>query len=179
MREFMETAYSAINLPLDPDFLPMERWIRQYLTKAHRPVRIALTRPGCEVSVYDTFIRGGEKNRELDILHLERIIKFLLWSRGGYMVAICGADELANAIAQIYSVTGSRAFDVQFMQTVYCLPFSVRALPLDQCPEERTTFLRLGGQFNGCRIGFDAGGSDRKVSALIEGCVFSGSDLAS
>lgn len=174
MREFMETAYSAINLPLDPDFLPMERWIRQYLTKAHRPVRIALTRPGCEVSVYDTFIRGGEKNRELDILHLERIIKFLLWSRGGYMVAICGADELANAIAQIYSVTGSRAFDVQFMQTVYCLPFSVRALPLDQCPEERTTFLRLGGQFNGCRIGFDAGGSDRKVSALIEGeCVFS------
>lgn len=27
----------------------------------------------------------------------------------------------------------------------------------------------MGGHINGCRIGFDAGGSDRKVSAVIDG----------
>jgi len=43
-------------------------------------------------------------------------------------------DELANAIAQIYSETGVRAFDVEFMQTVYSLPFSVRALRSTSVP---------------------------------------------
>ena len=27
----------------------------------------------------------------------------------------------------------------------------------------------MGGHLDGCRIGFDAGGSDRKVSAVIDG----------
>jgi predicted NBD/HSP70 family sugar kinase len=39
----------------------------------------------------------------------------------------------------------------------------------EQLPEAREPQRDLGGHLDGCRIGFDAGGSDRKVAAVIEG----------
>ena len=36
-------------------------------------------------------------------------------------------------------------------------------------PKPNEKPIRVGGHTNGCRIGFDAGGSDRKVSAVIDG----------
>ena len=45
---------------------------------------------------------------------------------------------------------------------------------MDKCPEANEAPRPLGGHLDGCRIGFDAGGSDRKVSAVIDGeCVYS------
>jgi predicted NBD/HSP70 family sugar kinase len=40
-----------------------------------------------------------------------------------------------------------------------------------ELPAERSTAAALGRHLNGCRIGFDLGGSDRKVAAVIEGKV--------
>lgn len=37
------------------------------------------------------------------------------------------------------------------------------------CRKRRIRPRPAGGHFDGCRIGFDAGGSDRKVSAVIDG----------
>ena len=39
----------------------------------------------------------------------------------------------------------------------------------DELPEENEASEPIGRHLNGCRIGFDAGGSDRKVSAVIDG----------
>ncbi|MBR6025367.1 MAG: ROK family protein, partial [Firmicutes bacterium] len=39
----------------------------------------------------------------------------------------------------------------------------------DRLPEAKDDPKHIGGHTDGCRIGFDAGGSDRKVSAVIDG----------
>ena len=39
----------------------------------------------------------------------------------------------------------------------------------DTLPESKDAPKAIGGHMTGCRIGFDAGGSDRKVSAVIDG----------
>ena len=36
-------------------------------------------------------------------------------------------------------------------------------------PKESSESLKIGGFSDGCRIGFDAGGSDRKVCAVKDG----------
>lgn len=38
--------------------------------------------------------------------------------------------------------------------------------------------MPLGSNLNGCRIGFDIGGSDRKVAALIDGKVVFSEEVA-
>jgi uncharacterized membrane protein YczE len=61
-----------------------------------------------------------------------------------------------------------------FFQQVYERKLEVLDLPLEQCPAANEVAQPMGGNMNGCRIGFDAGGSDRKVSAVIDGeCVYS------
>lgn len=57
------------------------------------------------------------------------------------------------------------------MSGVYEKPFEVVWLEKDEIPAEKNCSLRVGGYLKGCRIGFDAGGSDRKVSAVIDGKV--------
>ena len=68
-----------------------------------------------------------------------------------------------------YTLTGERAFDVQFMQDVYEVPFEVIDCTPEQLPQANESSVAIGGHMEGCRIGFDAGGSDRKVSAVIDG----------
>jgi predicted NBD/HSP70 family sugar kinase len=54
-------------------------------------------------------------------------------------------------------------------QHVYDHPIEVVAAK--ELPLERSTTAELGGHLDGCRIGFDLGGSDRKAAALIDGRV--------
>jgi len=96
-------------------------------------------------------------------------VKFLLWAKGGFRVTICGDEEMAGYIARVYSPTGARAFDNAFMARVYERPFEVISLPLQEKPAENERAIQIGGNRAGCRIGFDAGGSDRKVSAVVDG----------
>ena len=76
-----------------------------------------------------------------------------------------------NRIKEDYTLTGARAFDVDFMQTVYEQPFEVLSVSTQDFPKENYCQVKAGGHLEGCRIGFDAGGSDRKVSAVIDGKV--------
>ena len=55
------------------------------------------------------------------------------------------------------------------MAGVYEKPFEVEWLEAGQVPEQKNCSVKVGGYLKGCRIGFDAGGSDRKVSAVIDG----------
>ena len=57
------------------------------------------------------------------------------------------------------------------MQTVYEKPFEVIFANEEDFPVENYCTVKIGGHLDGCRIGFDAGGSDRKVSAVIDGKV--------
>ena len=153
---------------LDSGFIPFAPWQAAYLAEAHRPVRIAVERQDGQAAVFETRLRD-DAHRAADLRFLERTVKLLLWCVGGWRVRICGCDELTQELARIYSPAGIRAFDADFMETVFQRPFVLEAVSEANLPAPRSGARRIGGHWNGCRIGFDAGGSDRKVSAVIDG----------
>lgn len=155
--------------PLDPDFIPFGVWMRAYAQGAQQPFAIALEREGGRVSVHHTKIHGTPELFEADYRFVERYVKFLLWSVGGWRITLCGNSGIVERIRRAYTLQGERAFDVQFMQDVYERPFEVRRCTEQELPQENEASVPIGGHMDGCRIGFDAGGSDRKVSAVVDG----------
>ncbi|MES2201455.1 MAG: hypothetical protein V4498_04315, partial [candidate division FCPU426 bacterium] len=98
------------------------------------------------------------------------IVKFLLWQRGGFKVLLSGPPELVAQIKAVYAPGGSRAFDAEFFCKVYEVKkFQVLALDKSKMPKAFEPSKAIGRHLGGCRIGFDAGGSDRKVAAVIDG----------
>ena len=55
------------------------------------------------------------------------------------------------------------------MARVYETPFVVEHVAIENAPVTKEDAAPVGRHLDGCRIGFDAGGSDRKVSAVING----------
>jgi hypothetical protein len=168
--EFLGVSVTAKNLPvLDKGFIPFGAFIDGYLKNAKKPVTFAFTRPDGTVSTFDTFIHGTPDMREADKYFASRLVKLLLWIRGGAEITVCGDEGIAGHIENEYRKNGARAFDAEFMSGVYEKAFSVRYVPLEEKPVAKEKRFSAGGNFDGCRIGFDAGGSDRKVSAVIDG----------
>ena len=161
--------YEIKNVPvLDDKFIPFGVWMREYLKGAEQPIAIAVEREDGLVSVRKSFIRG-EEFAEANLRYVERLIKFELWSIGGFRVYVCGCDDIAEKLAEMYSPTGARKFDYGFVGDVYEKPLEVLAVSEADFPAENESAKQIGGHMEGCRIGFDAGGSDRKVSAVIDG----------
>ena len=88
---------------------------------------------------------------------------------GGYKISVAGSKKIYEGLKEAYTSAGARAFDVDFMSGVYERPFEVTWLEENEIPAQKNCSMRVGGYLKGCRIGFDAGGSDRKVSAVIDG----------
>ncbi len=167
-----------IRPPLDREFVPAVLWNRGFRTLvAHDPgarrFAIALVRPDGTVSRLETqMLSAAHPERRLSVRYAERLLKFLLWQKGGFRVLIAGADDVAAELARIYSPTGARAFDHGFMgPRVYRQPFSLEAATFEELPAAKDVSLSLGRHLEGCRIGFDLGGSDRKVAAVVDGKV--------
>ena len=173
--EYLGVKFDLKNTPaLDPDFIPFGVWMDAYLKDAKMPIAIAVERQEGQISVRKTFIHGTPEMAKADYRYVERYMKFLLWSIGGFKVYICGCSDIAKKLQAAYSVSGERAFDYDFFQKLYEQELTILDLPLDACPAANEAPRPLGGHLDGCRIGFDAGGSDRKVSAVIDGeCVYS------
>lgn len=168
--QYLGVEYSVKHMPeLDPDFIPFGVWLEAYARGAEKPLTIALERDQGKISVRETKIHGTPEMAEADYRYVERYVKFLLWSIGGFRIWICGDSALAQRLQRAYTLTGERAFDVQFMQDVYEVPFKVIDCTPEQLPQANESSVAIGGHMEGCRIGFDAGGSDRKVSAVIDG----------
>ena len=105
-----------------------------------------------------------------NLSYVERIVKFLLWQRGGYKVIVGGPREIGEHIAKVYAPQGERAFDYDFMgRQVYEKDFVVEITDAEKAPAASEMSQALGRHLDGCRIGFDAGASDRKVSAVVDG----------
>ncbi len=159
---------------LEPQFIPFGVWRAAYLKDAKQPIAIAVERDKGRVSVHHTCIHGTPEMAEADYRYVERYVKFLLWSTGGFRVSICGCSDLAKKLQSAYQPDGDRAFDYTFVNQLYERNLEILDLPLESCPASNEVPESIGGYMDGCRIGFDAGGSDRKVSAVIDGeCVYS------
>ncbi|MDR1569174.1 MAG: ROK family protein [Oscillospiraceae bacterium] len=159
---------------LDPGFLPADAFMRVYesgITEANStPVAIAIERESERVSSYRMRVYADEAEwGEVNIYAVERITKTLLWAYGGWRVFVGGPAYLGEHIRAAYARDGARKFDNDFMSGVYEKPFEVIVCEADAVPEDRSGARSIGRHLNGCRIGFDAGGSDRKVSAVIDG----------
>ena len=163
-----------VNAPLDSGFMPMSVVYRDFeaAVKAEggEKLTIGLERNNGLTSVFTVEVfKDGTGHDEENHEFVERIVKTLLWTRGGYKIIIAGSEVIANKIKADYSEGGIRAFDRTFMSEVYEAPFEVIHVPFDKAPIANETAAPVGRHLDGCRIGFDAGGSDRKVSAVVEG----------
>ncbi len=174
----MLSAFPSIVPPLDLNYMPAALWNAAYRqrcieTAGARPLAIALERADGAVSRFDTRILPhiGE-NAVLNRRYVERLVKFLLWSRGGCRVYLGGDPAITRMISSIYAPEGERRFDERFMgENVYRQPFEIVGTTLDDTPSVRESSVPLGRHLDGCRIGFDLGGSDRKCAAVIDGQV--------
>ena len=173
--QYLGISYAVANPPkLDPGFIPFGIWAEAYRKGAGTPIAIAVERNDGSISVRRTCIHGTEEMAQADYRYTERFVKFLLWSIGGFRVYVCGCSAIAKKLQAAYSPTGERAFDFDFFGKLYERDLEILDLPLEKCPAANETPRPIGGHLDGCRIGFDAGGSDRKVSAVIDGaCVYS------
>ncbi|WP_251179218.1 ROK family protein [Adlercreutzia agrestimuris] len=166
---YLGIEYDIKNVPvLDHEFIPFGVWMKEYLKGADRPIAVAVEREDGLISVRKSAIRGPEF-AEANLRYVERLIKFSLWSIGGFKVYVCGCDDIAEQLAHTYSPEGDRWFDYQFVGDVYEKPLEIIAVSEADFPEAHESAKQIGGHMEGCRIGFDAGGSDRKVSAVIDG----------
>ena len=166
---YLGISYDYQNKPaLDESFLPFFVWAKAYLDGADRPFRVALERENSKVSVFSSFLRG-EAYADANLRYMERYVKFLLWSVGGWRVTICGCEETARKLRDIYRVGGERDFDARFEFDIFERPFELALCEEKDFPAANEEAKSIGGHLEGCRIGFDAGGSDRKVSAVIDG----------
>ena len=158
---------------LDKNFQPMSLVFRVFQQEAEKAgakkIVVAVERNQGYVSAFEMKV-FAEGHKEENARFAERIAKTLLWVRGGYKIIIAGDDDIYAHIAAAYCKGGAREFDADFMARVYERPFEVvNAGGLENAPETHEKAEPVGRHLNGCRIGFDAGGSDRKVSAVVDG----------
>ena len=170
---------------LDPEFLPASLWTRAYRDlvardAGARPFAMVLVRRDGTVFRHDSRVLAASHSAAaLTLTYAERLLKFLLWMKGGSRVLIAGADEVAAALGGIYGPAGTRAFDFEFMgEKVFGERFSLVASSFEALPAAKETSLPMGRHLDGCRIGFNLGGSDRKAAALIDGKVVFSEEIA-
>lgn len=176
MRSYFQLVEPRFRPPLDADFRPASlanRAFQQSLDGIGVPLIIGLERSHGEVSRYETRVfPEGHPQFNANFFYTERLVKFLLWQRGGFKVYIGGPLSIGEYIHALYSPQGERQFDYHFMgEQVYEQTFTVIPCSPEQVPPARESGQQLGRHLNGCRIGFDLGASDRKVSAVIDGQV--------
>ncbi len=166
--KFHNVTVDLKNVPvLDPEFMPILRFNQEFLKTAKKPVSIAVERADGQMSTHHTFIHGTEEMYEADCYYIERLVKTILWWKGGFKVYVAGDEGIYNYLTKVYNAGGQQEFDWDYMANVFENPFQI--VLVDKVPEAKDEPKKVGGHLDGCRIGFDAGGSDRKVSAVIDG----------
>lgn len=151
---------------LDSEFTPLLKFNQAFLANATKPVSLAVERADKQMATCHTFIHGTPEMADADRYYIDRLVKTLLWMRGGFRVYVNNKD-IYDYLSAIYCKGGEREFDYNFMANIFDHPFEV--ILTDSVPETFDLPKPIGGHLDGCRIGFDAGGSDRKVSAVIDG----------
>lgn len=160
---------------LDKNYTPMILKLREFRelvkqAKEKQTVTICLERNNGYNYHYtiETLVDSPENN-QTNIEIVERVIKTILWIVGGFKIYISGSKAIYESIKDAYRKGGAREFDADFMANVYEQPFEVVYVDEKDIPAPKIEVVSLAGDLSGNRIGFDAGGSDRKVSAVVNG----------
>ncbi|MDD4080300.1 MAG: ROK family protein [Eubacteriales bacterium] len=160
--------------PLDPGFAPLSLAYRAFcedvsVSGAARFVARVVRGEG-RSSAFETRIFPDGVDDARNVAMMDRLVKSLLWIRGGYHIQVSGSMVVYEHLKAAYQPGGSRDFDALFMANVYERPFMVEYVAdPDVIANSQEASSAIGRHLDGCRIGFDAGGSDRKVSAVMDG----------
>ena len=170
-----DAARPAVAPGLHPGFAPAVLWNRAFRQAAVPaagavPLVIGLERTDGSLSRFETAVFPRPHALfEPGLRYAERLVKSLLWMWGGYKIIVGGPPEVAEFLQKAYARRGRRRFDANLMATAYDRKFVVEAAAADSVPPANEKTRPLGRHLDGCRIGFDLGASDRKVSAVFEG----------
>lgn len=163
---------------LDPGFRPAalaNRAFRHQAFQAGGPlIQLAVEQADGSIFRFETpLLPQAHPDSSGNFTYLERYLKFLLWSRGGYRIYTNAPSELVDQLEHYYRRHRTGRFDAQIMgERIYERPLEI--IHTFNVPDTRESTAPLGRHLDGCRIGFDLGGSDRKVAAVIDGkAVFS------
>jgi len=163
---------------LDPLFRPAAlawRAFQQHACDTGQPAeaRLALEQTDGSVSRLATYLLPGSDHgtAAANFTMLERLVKLALWARGGHRIWLDAPAGMAERLRAYYRETPNGRFDSEIVgERVYDHPIDVVATR-DLPPARSNISATLGGHLDGCRIGFDLGGSDRKVAAIVDGRV--------
>jgi len=162
------------------DFRPPITLLQQLKCAARsggKALVIAWERENGYVARYDLPLPArAEESPEVAQL-AERVVKFLLWANGGWRLMLSGPRKLCLAIKHQYAKNGVRAFDAEFMENVYGKPMVVELRTLTEMPQPYERELLMDNRTSGCRLGFDLGASDFKISAVKRGKVVFGEEF--
>ena len=129
-----------IKAVLDPQFQPMSVVLDEYakaVSSAEEKSRltIGVERNKGFVSTYalDIYADGTGHDDE-NYAIAERIIKTMLWTRGGWKVIVHGSKYIGEKLAADYCAGGEHEFDANFMTRVYEKPFDAKMII--SCSEE-------------------------------------------
>ena len=167
-----QSSMPKIIAPLDREFQPAVLFNRRYVAAAKQsgravPLIIGLERENQRISRFETVVLPEADPATL--LYVERLVKFLLWSRGGWKLHFGGPKVVGEYIRKTYSPRGARKFDCEMMARAYGRKFQVALTSAAKVPARSEVQAAAGGHLKGCRIGFDLGASDYKVSAVMNG----------
>jgi predicted NBD/HSP70 family sugar kinase len=166
-------------LKLTPDQVPSKRAYKpavdllRQIKESSKPggkvLAIAVERENGYVCRYDLPLPASNESAPEVIYLAERIVKFLLWSNGGWRIMLSGPIKICQAIRSAYSPRGARKFDYNFMSNVYGKKMVVERLPLNVIPQTHARALMLDSRIGGSRLGFELGVNDFKVCAVRNG----------
>lgn len=154
---------------IDKGFRPIFSFNEEFSARAKvsgLPFEVALERNDGYTYTVKTAVLSEENPDNL--LYAERLIKSLLWLVGGYKLYIRAPRPLFDELKEQYRIGGKRDFDVRMMERVYEHTFEVIYCK-NGVPDEVCQKIKCSKNASGARIGFDAGGSDRKVAAVLDG----------
>ncbi len=141
------------------------RFNRAFLAGAKKPIGIAVERADGQMAACHTFINGTPEMAEATTTTSSGLSD-ILWMKGGFKIYVSATRGLR--VPEIrHCAGGQQEFDWDYMASVFEHPFEI--VLVDEIPQAKDAPKAIGGHLGGCRIGFDAGGSDRKVSAVIDG----------
>jgi predicted NBD/HSP70 family sugar kinase len=162
---------------LDPGFLPAVLWNRAYHARVRATggsveLGIGLVRQDGTTFTHKTRILPPTAGHaDLNRKYVERLVKLLLWQKGGCTILVKGCDPMARMLAAAYAEKGPRSFDRDLVgRRMFGQFIEVKAVR-GKLPPAHETSQPLGRHLDGCRIGFDLGGSDRKCAAVVDGKV--------
>lgn len=166
----------GITPALDPLFRPASLACRHFQKQVRasgrpEPILIAIEQADGLIYHFHTEIFPEHSpGAEANYFHIERILKFLLWSRGGWRIHFDGPESIATKLKAHYRDDPTGTFDSNTVsERMFDHPLEIIATK--NIPPERVQSQALGRHLKGCRIGFDLGGSDRKAAAVIDGKV--------